>query len=142
MDTRRQGGEGRGTLLTMNDFDDSRCYETNETLESQKRRKAAPNYAIGQANDGLGTYPLMRETNVQLPKTATVGEPYSLYWAELILITLGKDGYYTTCIDVDIASAVEVKQEFSLGPQQDAMSVAVAVADWASRTAYFSLVSS
>ncbi|KAH8691704.1 hypothetical protein GQ44DRAFT_626685 [Phaeosphaeriaceae sp. PMI808] len=137
-----KGGDGRGTLLTMNDFDDSRCYEINETLESQKRRKAAPNYAIGQANDGLGTYPLMCETNLQLPKTATVSEPYSLYWVWQWNTApggidpnypKGKDEYYSTCIDVDIASAVEVKQEFSLGPQQDAMSVAVA--DWASRTA-------
>ncbi|KAH8723789.1 hypothetical protein GQ44DRAFT_709598 [Phaeosphaeriaceae sp. PMI808] len=142
-----KGGDGRGALLAMNDFDDGRCYENNATPEHQQRGKAAPNYAMGQVTDGPGTYPLMCETNVQLPKTAAEGKPYTLYWVWQWNTApggvdpgypKGKDEYYSTCIDVDVASAqvamaASGKNKYALGPQQDAMSVAVD--DWASRTA-------
>ncbi|KAH7347085.1 hypothetical protein BKA66DRAFT_432817 [Pyrenochaeta sp. MPI-SDFR-AT-0127] len=143
-----QGGNKRGVLLTTNDFDDGRCYETNETPVSQERRKSDPNFAMGQVVDGVpGNYPLMCETNVQLPKTAALDETYTLYWVWQWNtapggvdpgLPEGKDEYYTTCMDVDVASAdvamaADAKQKYALGPQQDAMSVAVA--DWASRTA-------
>jgi hypothetical protein len=142
-----QGGDKAGKLITMNDFDDGRCYEANNTPEMQQRRKANPNYAMGQAIEGApGNYPLFCETNVQLPKDAPMGKPYTFYWVWQWNtapdvdpgLPAGKDEYYTTCIDVDVASAnvamaTEAEQKFALGPQQDAMSVAVS--DWASRTA-------
>ncbi|KAF1846369.1 uncharacterized protein K460DRAFT_123815 [Cucurbitaria berberidis CBS 394.84] len=143
-----QGGDKRGKLLATNDFDDGRCYEKNDTPISQERTKSDPNFAMGQAVEGTpGNYPLFCETNVQLPKTAQKGKPYTFYWvwqwntapggADPGLPN-GKDEYYTTCIDVDVASAdvamaADAKQKYALGPQQDAMSVAVS--DWASRTA-------
>jgi hypothetical protein len=141
-----KGGDGRGTLITMNDFDDGRCYETNGTPENQERKKAVPNFALGQADKGPGTFPLFCETNVQLPKTAAIGKPYTFYWVwqwntapggvDPVLVN-GKDEYYSTCIDVDVTSAnvalaAEAKPKFALG-QQDAMSIAVA--DFASRKA-------
>lgn len=143
-----QGGNKRGVLLATNDFDDGRCYETNETPVSQERRKSDPNFAMGQVVEGApGNYPLMCETNVQLPETAELGNAYTLYWVWQWNtapggvdpgLPTGKDEYYTTCIDVDVASAdvamaADAKQKYALGPQQDAMSVAVA--DFASRTA-------
>lgn len=143
-----QGGDKRGTLLTINDFDDGRCYEMNETPISQGRRKSVPNFAMGQVQEGVpGNYPLMCETNVQLPKTADLGKPYTLYWVWQWNtapggvdpgLPTGKDEYYTTCIDVDVtaadvALAAATEQKYALGAQQDAMSVAVS--NWASRTA-------
>ncbi|KAF1938751.1 hypothetical protein EJ02DRAFT_436870 [Clathrospora elynae] len=143
-----EGGDKRGKLLTMNDFDDGRCYETNETPLSHARAKSDPNFAMGQAVEGKpGNYPLFCETNVQLPETAELGKPYTLYWVWQwntapgsgdASYPKGKDEYYTTCIDVDVASkdvamAAAAEQEFALGPQQDAMTVAVK--DFASRTA-------
>jgi hypothetical protein len=89
--------------------------------------------------------PLFCETNVQLPVTATKGKPYTFYWVwqwntapgKDDGLPQGKDEYYSTCIDVDVASAemalaTEAESKFALG-QQDAMSVAVD--GWASRTA-------
>jgi hypothetical protein len=141
-----KGGDARGTLLTTNNFDDERCYESNGTPENKERSKAVPNYAMGQASNGPGNYPLFCETNVQLPKTAAVGKPYTFYWVWQWntapggidpTYPKGKDEYYSTCIDVDVTSAnvalaAAAKPKFALG-QQDAMSVAVAA--FASRTA-------
>jgi hypothetical protein len=140
-----KGGDARGVLLTMNDFDDGRCYETNESPIHAERVKVTPNYAMGQAEKGAGTMPLFCETHVQLPKTAAMGKPYTLYWVWQWNtapgmdpgLPQGKDEYYSTCIDVDVASAnvalaADAEPKFALG-QQDAMSVAVA--DFASRTA-------
>ncbi|KAJ4368593.1 hypothetical protein N0V86_009500 [Didymella sp. IMI 355093] len=141
------GGDARGVLLTSNNFDDGRCYEINNTPISEERRKSDPNFAMGQAIDGEpGNYPLFCETNVQIPKNVTQGKPYTFYWvwqwntAPNVDPGLpdGKDQYYTTCIDVDIGSngtalAADAESKYALGPQQDAMSVAVS--DFASRTA-------
>lgn len=143
-----QGGDKRGKLLAMNDFDDGRCYEKNGSPISLERMKSDPNFAMGQAVDGApGNYPLFCETNVQLPDNAEMGKPYTFYWVWQWNTASGgidpsypkgKDEYYTTCIDVDVASkdvamAEAAQAQFNLGPQQDAMTIAVA--DFASRTA-------
>lgn len=141
------GGDKRGTLLATNDFDDGRCYEINSTPTSEERRVSDPNFAMGQAvADSPGNYPLFCETNVQLPKNVTQGKPYTFYWVWQWNtapnvdpgLPTGKDQYYTTCIDVDVSSAdtaltADAESKYALGPQQDAMSIAVA--DFASRTA-------
>ena len=140
------GGDKRGALLATNDFDDGRCYEVNSTPTSEERRVSDPNFAMGQVADGPGNYPLFCETNVQVPKNATSGKPYTFYWVWQWNtapnvdpgLPTGKDQYYTTCMDVDVSSGdaalkADAESKFALGPQQDAMSVAVA--DFASRTA-------
>ncbi|OAL04584.1 hypothetical protein IQ06DRAFT_213830 [Phaeosphaeriaceae sp. SRC1lsM3a] len=141
-----KGGDGRGILIAMNDFDDGRCYETNNSPIHNERVQSSPNYAMGQAEDGPGTFPLFCESNVQLPKSATMGKPYTFYWVWQWNTASGgidpsypkgKDEYYSTCIDVDVVSkdvalATDAKPKFALG-QQDAMSKAVK--DWSSRTA-------
>ncbi|KAF2124384.1 hypothetical protein P153DRAFT_370829 [Dothidotthia symphoricarpi CBS 119687] len=140
------GGDKRGTLLAMNDFDDGRCYEKNDSPVSLERQASDPNFALGQVSDGPGNYPLFCETDVQLPATAPTGKPYTFYWVwqwntapdKDPGLPAGKDEYYTTCIDVDVTSgdtalAADAETQFDLGSQQDAMSVAVK--DFASRTA-------
>lgn len=144
-DTTGKKGNGKGVLLATNNFDDGRCYEVNETPVSQDRRKTDPNFAFGANTDAPGNFPLMCETNVQVPKTAATGKPYTLYWVWQWNtapgvdkgLPNGKDEYYTTCMDVDMTSELKVHSakdsaKYMLG-QQDAMSVAVA--DYASRTA-------
>jgi hypothetical protein len=143
-----QGGDKRGKLLAMNDFDDGRCYEVSDSPISRERMKSTPNFAMGQAVEGApGNYPLFCETNVQLPDNAEMGKPYTFYWVWQWNtapggidpgLPNGKDEYYSTCIDVDVAAkdvamAKAAEVQFDLGPQQDAMTVAVA--DFASRTA-------
>lgn len=146
-DNTGKAGDGRGVLLGTNNFDDGRCYEKNNSPISQDRAKADPNFALGQVSNGPGNYPLFCETNIQLPKTAATGKPYTLYWVWQWNTApggvdpnypKGKDEYYTTCMDVDMTSNLKVQSakdstKFALGPQQDAMSIAVA--DFASRTA-------
>ncbi|KAJ4343398.1 hypothetical protein N0V95_006660 [Ascochyta clinopodiicola] len=140
------GGDKRGALLATNDFDDGRCYEVNATPTSEERQVSDPNFAMGQVSDGPGNYPLFCETNVKLPEDATKGKPYTLYWVWQWNtapnvdpgLPTGKDQYYTTCMDVDVASAdtaltADAESKYALGPQQDAMSIAVS--DFASRTA-------
>jgi len=142
-----QGGNKGGKLIATNDYDDGRCYEQNNSPIHNERSKSNPNYAMGQAVDGQpGNYPLFCETNVKIPETTEAGKPYTLYWVWQWPTAAGgidpgypkgKDEYYTTCIDVDVASAdvaqaAEAESKFALG-QQDAM--AVAVKDFASRTA-------
>ena len=140
-----KGGNKGGKLITMNDFDDGRCYEKNGTPINEERAKTNPNYAMGQAVDGApGNYPLFCETNVKLPEAAELGKPYTFYWVWQWTtapdvdpgLPNGKDEYYTTCIDVDVADSkdamAKAESKFALG-QQDAMKIAVA--DYASRTA-------
>lgn len=140
------GGDARGVLLATNNFDDGRCYEVNDTPISQERRVSDPNFAMGQVSDGPGNYPLFCETNVKVPDNATEGKPYTFYWVWQWNtapnvdpgLPTGKDQYYTTCIDVDVSSAdtalaADAESKYALGPQQDAMSIAVS--DFASRTA-------
>ncbi|KAH7120918.1 hypothetical protein B0J11DRAFT_52013 [Dendryphion nanum] len=129
-----QGGDKRGVLLGVNDYDDGRCYELNGEALTAQRSKKIPNFAFGQATGGQGTYPLLCETNVQLPKTASTGQPYTLYWVWQWPMEpnpkngdVGKDEYYTTCMDVDIVDTLkkDAAMKFPNGGQQDAMSVAV-----------------
>lgn len=139
-----QGGDKRGKLLGMNNFDDGRCYQVNNSPIHAERQKATPNYKMGQTSGNDDTE-LWCETDVKVPDTAQVGKPYTMYWVwqwNTIAgvdpgLPIGKDEYYTTCLDVDIASPnvamAAVADEKLAMPQQDAMSVAVS--GWASRTA-------
>ncbi|KAF2247346.1 hypothetical protein BU26DRAFT_532018 [Trematosphaeria pertusa] len=139
-----QGGDKRGVLLNMNDYDDGRCYEKNDSPISLARQKSDPNFAMGQVSDGPGNYPLFCESNAAVPKDTQTGKPYTIYWVWQWNTSPGVDPglpdgidqYYTTCIDVDVVDTVanaQAEADFALGPQQDAMSIAVS--DFASRTA-------
>lgn len=143
-----QGGNKKGILVTMNDYDDGRCYEMKADASTvrEERMKDFPNFAMGQVVDGQpGNYPLACETNVQLPNTAPLGKPYTFYWVWQWNtapgidpgLPKGKDEYYSTCIDVDVASpevamATVADKKYAVG-QQDAMSKAVP--DFNQRTA-------
>jgi hypothetical protein len=136
-----QGGDRRGVLLAVNNYDDGRCYEINPVTGD--RQKQFPNFAEGQAVEGApGNFPLMCESNAQLPKDAPSGKPYTLYWVwqwpmepgQVKDFPKGKDEYYTTCMDVDVVDALQQtgQLQFALQPQ-DAMSKAVQ--EFRSRTA-------
>lgn len=136
-----QGGDKRGVLLAVNDYDDGRCYEINPLTGD--RQKQTPNFAMGQAQEGApGGYPLYCESDVQLPENAPSGKPYTLYWVWQWPMDPkmpgnpfkdGKDEYYTTCMDVDVGDTVQQSaSQFAL-EQQDAMEEAVP--QYKSRTA-------
>lgn len=113
-----QGGDKRGILLAVNNFDDGRCYEINQ--HTADRQKQHPNAPAGAA-EGTTGFPLYCETNVQLPEDAEVGKPYTLYWVWQWPVQAGegenrdptypkgKDQYYSTCMDVDITDEIEMQ---------------------------------
>ncbi|OAG02009.1 uncharacterized protein CC84DRAFT_1048706, partial [Paraphaeosphaeria sporulosa] len=140
------GGDGRGVLLATNNFDDGRCYEANGSPIAMQRAAANPSYAKGQTGQGTGEFGLPCESNVLLPKNLTAGKPYTLYWVwqwntppgKDQFRLEGKDEYYTTCMDIDIADifateAIGSAKYFS--PQQDDASAAVK--SFADRTAQY-----
>jgi hypothetical protein len=146
-----KGGDSRGVLLAMNDYDDGRCYLNNETPIAQERKIADPAYMAGTPHSGPTNSVMYCETDVKLPDTIEQGKPYTLYWVwqwptlpgKNDGLPNGKDEYYSTCIDVDVASpnvAMAAEDTSQLAKfamlQQDAVSTAVS--DWASRTALFS----
>ncbi|KAF2493884.1 hypothetical protein BU16DRAFT_512009 [Lophium mytilinum] len=127
-----KGGDGNGRLLTAQTFDDGRCYENSKFDIAMAREAATP-------NNGM---PLMCETDFQIPKDAKTGQPLTLYWVWQWPTLpgkdpndkLGKDEYYTSCMDVDIVDSVDTKVKPSLTLiQQDPMTKAVS--DFKSRTA-------
>ncbi|KAF2791306.1 hypothetical protein K505DRAFT_67837 [Melanomma pulvis-pyrius CBS 109.77] len=136
-----KGGDKRGVLLASNDYDDGRCYQVNESPVTKERMAQTKNYAMGQL-DGPGNFELLCETNVQMPKDAAVGKPYTLYWVwqwgmdpkANPTFPKGKDEYYTTCMDVDVVDTIKLdtNAKFALA-QQDAMDKAVS--NFKSRTA-------
>ncbi|KAF2737698.1 hypothetical protein EJ04DRAFT_510131 [Polyplosphaeria fusca] len=141
-----QGGNKRGVLVGAQNYDDGRCYEQNNSPIHNERAAKFPNWMMGQVPDGdkgPGNAALFCETNIEIPKDAQTGKPYTLYWVwqwptkpQTSVYTDGKDEYYTTCMDVDIVDTLKqdrtFKAKFPL-VQQDAMSVAVS--NFASRTA-------
>lgn len=94
-------------ILTVQYFDDGRCYQLNDKSRSIARQSEFPNPSL--------TAPYMLneqwcETIIKVPQNLTSGSTYTLYWVwqwptQLMPgITQAKDEYYTTCSDLDIVS--------------------------------------
>ncbi|KAF7115331.1 hypothetical protein CNMCM5793_001967 [Aspergillus hiratsukae] len=102
------GGDGRGVLLSIQNFDDGRCYQINSGQISEHRQALYPH----EANQLMGA-DLWCQQDIALPSEAPTGEPYTLYWvwdwptAPGVDPSLpsGKQEIYTTCIDVDVIDA-------------------------------------
>ncbi|KAJ5287660.1 hypothetical protein N7478_003346 [Penicillium angulare] len=99
------GGDGRGVLLSEQNFDDGRCYQINTGNISEARQEKYPH----QANQLMGA-DLWCQQDAQLPNTAPSGKVYTLYWV-WDWPTLpdidptypdGKKEIYTTCMDIDV----------------------------------------
>lgn len=145
-----QGGDKRGVLLAMNDYDDGRCYLNNETPVAMERKVADPAYMANTPETGPANSVMYCETDVKLPENVELDKAYTLYWVwqwtslpgKTPGLDEGKDEYYSTCIDVDVASPKVAMQaldyadmsEYAMG-QQDAVSTAVS--DWSARTALY-----
>lgn len=116
-----QGGDGRGALLTAQNFDDDRCYELgNSSPLAESRKKLFSHTGVER--------PVLCETDVQLPETLPPGEPYTLYWVwqwPTMLKGTAQDEYYVSCIDVNVAlDGLQSKVQHTLS-QQDAVTEAV-----------------
>jgi hypothetical protein len=106
------GGDGRGVLLSKQNFDDGRCYQINSGNISQARQQEYPH----QANQLMGA-DMWCQQDIKLPSTAPTSKLYTLYWV-WDWPTLpgvdptyphGKTEIYTTCMDVDVMASTSQK---------------------------------
>ncbi|TKA75645.1 hypothetical protein B0A55_04992 [Friedmanniomyces simplex] len=111
-----QGGNGKGFLMTAQNFDDGRCYQINCGNISTDRQTLFPNHVAGQPTSIIEQW---CETDLQIPATATPGT-LTVYWVwqwptaanHDCTYPQGKDEYYTTCSDFDVVAVdgnVDVK---------------------------------
>ncbi|KAJ5430160.1 hypothetical protein N7491_007176 [Penicillium cf. griseofulvum] len=115
------GGDGRGVLLSVQDFDDGRCYEANDSPISQNRQAKYPHTATLPMGSNLWC-----QQDIQLPSDAPNGKPYTLYWVWDWPTAAGVDPVkdpakaqiYTTCMDVDVVNAVS-KQAMKIDYESD-----------------------
>lgn len=98
------GGDGRGVLLSTQNFDDGQCYQVNGGAISQQRQKQYAHPA-----ESLMGSDLWCQQDIQIPSTAPSGQPYTLYWVwdwptlpGTAGFPNGKQEIYTTCMDVDV----------------------------------------
>lgn len=99
------GGDKRGVLLSVQNFDDGRCYQINNGTISEYRQKKFAHQA-----DVLMGADLWCQQDIRLPSTAPSGKLYTLYWVwdwpTLPGIDptypAGKKEIYTTCMDIEI----------------------------------------
>ncbi|KAJ5609705.1 hypothetical protein N7528_010272 [Penicillium herquei] len=133
------GGDGRGRLLSMQNFDDGRCYQINTGNISEYRQEKFPHVA----NQLMGA-DLWCQQDIKLPTTAPSGEVYTLYWV-WDWPTLpdidptypdGKIEIYTTCIDINVeGSVVNETESYVSGQSLDSASVASELDDLTSEDA-------
>ncbi|EKV07883.1 hypothetical protein PDIG_61740 [Penicillium digitatum PHI26] len=103
------GGDGRGVLLAVQNYDDGRCYQINSGEISETRQAKYTHTADPRMGADLWC-----QQDIQLPLNAPSGKPYTLYWvwdwptAAGIDPTYpnGKAEIYTTCMDVDMVNTV------------------------------------
>ncbi|OOQ83008.1 hypothetical protein PEBR_38268 [Penicillium brasilianum] len=117
------GGDGRGVLLSKQNFDDGRCYQVNSGNISQARQQEYPH----QANSLMGA-DMWCQQDIKLPATAPTGKLYTLYWV-WDWPTLpgvdptyphGKTEIYTTCMDVNVVASTSqqkgnIQDEYATG---------------------------
>ncbi|KZF24422.1 hypothetical protein L228DRAFT_245352 [Xylona heveae TC161] len=95
------GGDKRGRLLAMQNFDDGQCYQVNSGGISQQRQKQFPHTTAAAGAD------VWCQNNLQIPADVPEGEhAYTLYWVwDWPWLNLNKSEIYTSCMDLDILSA-------------------------------------
>ncbi|KGQ01239.1 hypothetical protein PAAG_12097 [Paracoccidioides lutzii Pb01] len=99
------GGDRRGMLLSVHNFDDGRCHQITSGSPISKHRQNQFSYRINGNNAELWC-----QHDLALPQNAPVGKPYTLYWVWIWdtmpnidpNVKSGKQETYTTCLDVDI----------------------------------------
>lgn len=112
------GGDGRGVLLSVQNFDDGRCYQINNGNISEHRQKVFPHVA----NKLMGAN-LWCQQDFKLPSSAPAGKLYTFYWVwdwptePGIDPTYpqGKQEIYTTCMDVDVVDSAATRLQTAAG---------------------------
>lgn len=108
---------GQGRLLTIQNFDDGRCYQINGGSISVARQKEFPDPIPGQPGS---IHEQWCETDIQVPTDAQSG-PLTVYWVWQWPtmpnidpgVPNGKDEIYTTCSDFQIVNSTVNKSDLS-----------------------------
>ena len=117
-----KGGDGRGFLLSTQNFDDGQCYQVNGGEISQQRQKQFSHTASPTMGGDLWC-----QQDIALPADLPANKPVTLYWVwdwptmqGTAGFPEGKQEIYTTCMDIDIvdASSVEPVSKASVNYQQ------------------------
>ncbi|EON68471.1 hypothetical protein W97_07681 [Coniosporium apollinis CBS 100218] len=132
------GGDKRGKLLAIQNYDDGRCYQLNGSPVAAERSKTQANPLPGQPGS---TSEQWCETDVQMPDDLESGQTYTLYWVwDWRAIPgldpgrpNGKEEYYITCSDVDVVNEPPRGKANNALVQQDPQTAAVK--NYKSRTA-------
>jgi hypothetical protein len=138
-----KGGNGKGWLMSAQNYDDGRCHQLNQAPISINRQMSDGNHIPGQPTSQLEQW---CESDVLIPADAPIGSTLTTYWVwdwgtgmQTEGAMCGKDEYYTTCSDYkvvddgeDLAKLAAVSKVHTL-LQQDPQTNAVS--DYLSRTA-------
>ncbi|TKA31662.1 hypothetical protein B0A50_01739 [Salinomyces thailandicus] len=136
------GGNGKGFLLTAQNFDDGRCHQINCGNISTDRQMLFPNHVAEQPTSSVESW---CETDLQIPASQPLGK-LTTYWVwqwpteanKDCTYPDGKDEYYTTCADFEIIDSsndqIAAENKTHLLVQENPQSVAVS--DFKSRKAF------
>ena len=106
-----QSGDNSGRLLTVQNFDDGRCYQMNGSPKQIDRARKFPNVPADAAA-GAPNEELWCETNVRIPQD--IRSDITVYWlwewstlpARDPFLPDGKVESYTSCLDIAITDQV------------------------------------
>jgi hypothetical protein len=123
------GDDGRGRLLTVQNFDDGRCYQINDSEISVLRQREFPNPVSGIPGS---SHEQCCVTDIMVPEDVPAGSLYTIYWvwqwptkAGVPGPPHGKDEYYTTCSDLVVVIGPTKDGPLSPLPGQDPQTFAV-----------------
>ena len=105
-----KGGDGRGALISTQNFDDGQCYQVNGGAISMARQKQFSHTATQLMGANLWC-----QQDVTIPADLKAGSTYTLYWVwdwptmpGTPGLEAGKQEIYTTCMDIDIVDSSSI----------------------------------
>lgn len=134
------GGDGRGVLLSTQNFDDGQCYQVNNGAISVQRQGEFSHVATSLMGGDLWC-----QQDIALPTSAS--GTYTLYWVwdwptlpGTAGFPNGKQEIYTTCMDIDVqgssgSQSQVVANSFVQGQSLDTAGISSEMADIANPTA-------
>ena len=100
------GGDKKGKLLEMQNYDDGQCYEKGSKPPQQERQAKYP--FQGNLVDSISD--LLCQNNFAIPADAPIGKPYTILWVWDFSHDINKSWnspskeVYSNCIDIDVVA--------------------------------------
>ncbi|EFY98003.1 hypothetical protein MAA_06112 [Metarhizium robertsii ARSEF 23] len=102
------GGDGRGILLAVREFDDGRCYQINDGHISKERQMLYHKIAMDPQGADLWC-----QNDVELPYNIS-SSWFTLYWvwdwpsSPSTVLPEGKQEIYTSCLDIQVIEGLQL----------------------------------